>query len=106
MKDCEFCKIVNRQTPAKIVFEDNFVLALVPKEGASRGHTLLIPKLHFENIFDVGEKLFAHLAKVIKDLSKKLVRENNATGVNILNASGKDILQSIFHLHFRLVPRY
>ena len=106
MKDCVFCKIVNRQTPAKIVFEDNFVLALVSKEGVSRGHTLLIPKLHFENIFNVDKKLFVHFAKVMKGLSKKLARENNATGINILNASGKDAQQSVFHLHFHLVPRY
>jgi len=106
MEDCIFCKIVNKQTPTKIVFEDESVLALVPKNEVSKGHTLLIPKLHFENIFDVDEKLFAHFAKVMKDLSKKLVGENNATGINILNANGKDAQQSVPHLHFHLVPRY
>ena len=106
MEECIFCKIVNKQIPAKIVFEDEFVLALIPKEEISRGHTLLIPKIHFENVFDVDEKIFVHFAKVLKNLSIKLVKENNATGINILNASGKDAQQSVFHLHFHLVPRY
>ena len=106
MENCIFCKIVNKQAPAKIVFEDEFVLALVVKNEVSKGHTVLIPKSHFENIFDIDEKLFAHFAKVMKDLSKKLVRENKATGINILNASGKDAQQSVLHLHFHLVPRY
>lgn len=106
MEECIFCKIVNKQAPAKIVFEDEFVLALIPKVEVSKGHILLISKLHFENIFDVDEKLFIHFAKAMKDLSKKIVKENNATGINILNASGKDAQQSVPHLHFHLVPRY
>ena len=106
MKDCIFCKIVNNLAPAKIVFEDEFVLAFTPKVEISKGHTLLIPKLHFENIFDVDEKLFTHFAGVMKDLSKRLVKDNNATGINILNANGKDAQQSVPHLHFHLVPRY
>ena len=106
MKDCIFCKIVNKQAPAKIVIEDEFVLALVPKVEVSKGHPLLIPKSHFDNIFDVDEKIFTHFASVMKDLSNKLVNDNNATGINILNASGKDAQQSVAHLHFHLVPRY
>lgn len=105
MEDCIFCKIIKKQAPAKIVFEDEFVLAFVPIDLVTKGHTLLIPKLHFENIFDVDEKVLIHLTKVMKELSKKLVKVNNATGINIVNASGKDAQQSVFHLHFHLIPR-
>jgi histidine triad (HIT) family protein len=106
MKDCIFCKIVKGQLPSKKVYEDEYVLAFVPKEEVSKGHTLLITKSHFENIFDVDERTFIQLAKGIRKLSLKLVKDNNATGINILNASGIDAQQSVFHLHFHLVPRY
>lgn len=106
MDGCIFCKIINKEAPAKIFFEDEFVLAIVPIDLVSKGHTLLIPKAHFENIFDVDEKIFIHFAKIMKDLSATLVKENNATGINILNANGKDAQQSVFHLHFHLIPRY
>lgn len=106
MEDCIFCKIIRKQAPAKIVYEDEFVLGITPKEEVSRGHTLLVSKTHFESIFDVEETTFVNFARVIKDLSVKLVKENNATGINILNASGKDAQQSVPHLHFHLVPRY
>lgn len=81
-------------------------MAIVVKNPVSKGHTVVIPKNHFENIFDIDEKIFIHFAKVLRKLSKKLVKENNATGINILHASGKDAQQSVFHLHFHLVPRY
>ena len=50
MNECIFCKIINKEVPAKIVFENNDILALVPKGEVSKGHTLIIPKKHFENI--------------------------------------------------------
>lgn len=106
MADCVFCEIVKRQSPANIIFEDEVTLALTPLEEVSKGHTLLIPKKHFESVLDVDDETFSHFAKVLRELSIKLVKENGATGINLLNASGKDAQQSVAHLHFHLVPRY
>ena len=103
---CIFCKIIKKELPAKIIYEDKDVLAITPLGQVSKGHTLLIPKVHSENIFDTDENTLVNLSKILKKLSLKLVRENNATGINILNANGKDAQQSVFHLHFHLVPRY
>jgi histidine triad (HIT) family protein len=104
--DCVFCKIISNKLPSKKVYEDDKVLALVPIEEVSKGHTLLIPKEHFVNIFDVDEELFSHFSKVLRTLASQLVKDTQATGINILNANGKDAQQSVFHLHFHLVPRY
>lgn len=106
MSDCIFCQIVNRKSLRKIIFENKSILAIVPRKEVSKGHTLLITKEHFENIFDVEDEIFIQFAKALKKLSKKLVKENKASGINILHASGKDAQQSVFHLHFHLVPRY
>ena len=106
MENCVFCKIVAQNAPANIIFEDEHVLALVPLEKVSQGHTLLITKMHFDNIFDIEEVVFSHLAQVMKRLSIRLVEENQASGINLLNANGKDAQQSVSHFHFHLVPRF
>jgi histidine triad (HIT) family protein len=106
MENCIFCKIINKKAPAKIVFENDDILALVPKGEISKGHTLVIPKKHFENIFDIDKNILEKLIAVSKDLSETLTKENNATGINLLHASGKDAQQSVFHFHFHIVPRY
>lgn len=106
MSDCIFCNILNKKSSAQIVYEDDDVFALVPLEQVSKGHTLLIPKQHVTDIFDIEEELFAKFAKVMKKLSIQLVKDNNANAINLLNASGKDAQQSVLHLHFHLVPRY
>lgn len=106
MDKCIFCKINNKKTPAKNVFENDDVLAFVPIKRLSKGHTLVVPKNHFENIFDINETALEKLISVSKDLSEQLVKENNATGVNLLHASGKDVQQSVFHFHLHIIPRY
>ncbi|KKT34651.1 MAG: hypothetical protein UW35_C0010G0032 [Candidatus Collierbacteria bacterium GW2011_GWF2_44_15] len=106
MDNCVFCKIINNELPKTVVYEDERVLAIVPKEKVSEDHTLLIPKVHAENILDIDEDIFTHFSKVLRNLAIKLVRDNDATGINILNASGKDAQQSVMHLHFHLVPRH
>lgn len=106
MNNCIFCKINNKEAPAKIVFENDDILAFVPKEQVSKGHTLVVPKNHFENIFDIDKTTLEKLIAVSKDLSEQLIKENNATGINLLHASGKDAQQSVFHFHLHVVPRY
>lgn len=106
MNNCIFCKINNKETPAKIVFENDDILAFVPIQQVSKGHTLIVPKNHFENIFDIDKNTLEILIAVSKDLSEQLTKENNATGINLLHASGKDAQQSVFHFHLHIVPRY
>lgn len=103
---CIFCEIVRKELSSTTIYEDDLVMAFVPLNQVSPGHTILVPKDHFENIFDIDEPVFLHFAQILKMLSATLVTENHATGINILNASGKDAQQSVFHMHFHLVPRY
>lgn len=106
MDNCIFCKINNKEAPAKIVFENDDILAFVPIKQVSKGHTLVVPKNHFENIFDINKNTLEKMIAVSKDLSGQLTKENNATGINLLHASGKDAQQSVFHFHLHIVPRY
>ncbi len=106
MIDCLFCKIVLGEIPARKVFENDEFLAFSPIHQVSKGHTLVIPKRHFENVFDFESKSFERLMGIAQTVSKELVKNNEATGINLLHASGKDAQQSVFHFHLHLVPRY
>lgn len=106
MENCVFCKIIKKELPAQIIFENDEFLAFSPLDQVSKGHTLLIPKQHFVNIFDFETKPLERLMGIAQTVSKEIVKKNNATGINLLNASGKDAQQSVFHFHLHLVPRY
>lgn len=106
MNTCIFCKIISKELFSKVVFESKSVLGIVPLDQVSKGHTLLIPKEHFENLFDINESVLSELALSSKTLSSQLLKEYFATGINLLHASGEDAQQSVAHFHLHVVPRY
>lgn len=106
IKNCIFCKIVKGELEAKKVYENESILAFIPKDQISRGHTLVISKEHHENIFSIPKEQLEKVIIISKELSKKCKKEFGATGVNILHASGKDAQQSVSHFHIHVVPRY
>lgn len=106
MENCVFCKIINKKLPAKIIFENDDYLAFSPLEQVSKGHTLLIPKQHVENVFDIEATSLEMLIGIAQKIARELVKEHAATGINLLHASGKDAQQSVLHFHLHIVPRY
>lgn len=105
MKDCIFCKIINGEIPSYKIYEDKWTYSFLDISNDGNGHILVIPKKHFENVFDCDNEILAHTADTIRKISKHLVENCGFSGVNILNASGKDAQQSVFHLHFHILPR-
>ena len=105
-EDCIFCKIIKEEVPCHKIYENNFVLAFLDVNPQFKGHTLVIPKKHFENIFDCEDKYLEEVIKAIKLISNHYKDVLGCSGVNILNASGKDAEQSVYHLHFHIVPRF
>jgi len=106
MKKCLFCEIVKKEVDCFEIFEDEIVKAFLDINPVSKGHILVIPKKHFQDIFDVPEDILDRINKVCKKMALLCKNKLGATGVNILNASGKDAQQSVFHLHFHVVPRF
>lgn len=106
MSDCIFCKIARKDIPSNVVYDDDDFLGILDVNPVSKGHTLVIPKSHYENIFDIPEEELSRMSKVISTLAKRLRDSLNADGVNIVNASGKEAQQSVFHLHFHIIPRF
>lgn len=106
MDDCIFCKIASKTEAAKILYEDERVIAFETIEPVSKGHTLVVPKQHFQNILDIDQDLLLKITSVAQKLANELVASYNTDGVNILHAAGKVAQQSVLHFHFHIVPRY
>ncbi len=100
-----FCGIVKGERPATVVYEDELTLGIIPLEQVAGAHTLVIPKAHFQDLFDIKEATLAAVMLAAGRVAKRLVSEAGATGVNLLHASGADAQQSVFHLHLHVVPR-
>ena len=103
--NCVFCRIINGEIPSYKIYENEYVYAFLDIADDAIGHTLVIPKRHFTNICDVPEEDYLEVMKAVKLISKHYTKDCGFTGVNILNASGKDAEQSVFHLHFHIIPR-
>src|SRR5487761_638675 len=97
MNDCIFCKIVRGEIDAAKVYEDDDTLSFLDVNPLTKGHCLVIPKKHFENIFDIDKEILQKIISSAKNISEKLKKSLDAPGVNLVNASGKDAEQSVFH---------
>ena len=105
MQNCIFCKIVKGELPAFVVFEDDCILAFLDINPLAQGHTLVIPKKHYENIFDIDEETLQRIIVAAQKIAQKMKKVLSAEGVNVINASGKTAEQSVPHFHLHLIPR-
>ncbi len=106
VKGCIFCKIAKGKMPCYKVYEDKKFIAFLDINPVVKGHTLVIPKKHYENIFDCKDKVLEKMIKVIQKIAINYKEKLGCTGVNILNASGQSAEQSVYHIHFHIVPRF
>lgn len=103
--DTIFSKIINREIPADIIYEDDLVLAFLDITPVNQGHTLVIPKKPFTNIFDGNPEVLAHMMKVAQKVGQALMQEKLADGINLVMNNGEAAGQEVFHAHLHVVPR-
>ncbi len=106
MSNCLFCKIVDGSIPSTKVYEDEHVLAFMDIMPLTKGHTLLIPKKHHENVYDMSGEEAGQLFSVVPKIAESLKVSFQPAGLNLLNNNGAPAGQSIFHFHLHLIPRY
>ena len=106
MSDCIFCKIINGEIPSTKVFENEHVLAFLDISQVTKGHTLVIPKVHKENLFELTPEIAKELFSVVPEIARAIKQEFNPIGLNSLNNNGEAAGQSVFHYHMHLIPRY
>ena len=103
---CVFCKIIKGEIPSKKIYEDDDVLAILDMSQATLGHTLVLPKKHYENLFSIENNDYLKVMEKVKMLAKAITSALNASGCNILNNCGELAGQSVMHFHVHIIPRY
>jgi len=107
--ECIFCRIIKKEIPTTLVYEDDFTIAFLDAHPHSKGHTLVIPKDHYENLLvtplDIQEKLLVAINKSVEIL-KGGNTSTKPNGFNITSNIGKSAGQIIFHTHIHIIPRY
>lgn len=104
--NCIFCKIIAGELPSAKVYEDDKVLAFMNLQQKNPGHTLVIPKQHVVNIYDISEDTAADVARVAVRIGKALKKRFRPNGVNTLQNSEPAAMQSVMHYHVHVIPRY
>jgi histidine triad (HIT) family protein len=101
-----FEKIIAREIPADIIYEDYVVMVFLDIKPIHLGHALVVPKVPFVNIFDGDTEVLGHMMKIGSIIGGRLTERLGATGVNLIMNNGADAGQEVFHAHLHVVPRY
>jgi len=104
--ECIFCKIINKESDASVIYEDEDCLAFLDVYPITEGHTLVIPKKHCATLEDCDEETAKHLISVIKKLNGVVAKAVKSEGILNEVMNGEAAGQEVFHLHFHIIPRY
>ena len=102
--DCIFCKIIKKEIESKIVYEDEIVIAFMDINPVCDGHILVIPKKHYETVFDLPEDVLSHMFKVANKIGKKAMAVTGENGLSLSFNYGDK--QMVKHVHLHILPNY
>lgn len=103
--NCIFCKIVAGEIPCLKLFEDELTLAFMDVNPANPGHTLVISKEHWEDVYVIPDSLVGAVSKTAKRVARAIKQTLDPHGINLVQANGKGAAQSVFHFHMHVLPR-
>jgi histidine triad (HIT) family protein len=106
MMDCLLCRIAGYLAPAVIVHEDHDLMVIMDLYPATRGHMLVFPRKHIENIYSMPEETAAHIMSAAVKTAKIIKRELHTDGLNLVQSNEKGGGQTTMHFHLHIVPRY
>ena len=101
-----FCKIARGEEQASRIYEDKDILAFLDARPANEGHTLVISKKHYENIFEIPDEELANLFKIVKKVAAAVMKSEKAAGMRIVQNNGSAAHQIIFHFHVHIIPEH
>jgi histidine triad (HIT) family protein len=105
MKKCIFCQVAQQEAPSWKVYENEYAYAFLNINPVSRYHTLVIPKNHYVNMFDIPEDELKEVIAVVKKVSNWYKEKLNIEHIQFITNAGAAAQQTVFHLHFHIVPR-
>lgn len=103
--ECIFCKIIREEIPCFKVYEDEHTLSFLDINPIAPGHALVIPKFHTPNIYEAPPEWLAHTMATVSRVARAVEASVSPSGINILQANGPGAAQSVFHIHFHIIPR-
>ena len=104
--DCIFCKIAAGQLPSTTIYENEEFRVFFDINPASKGHCLVIPKVHYANAYEIDKEVAGRAFQLAVDVARELKKELNCDGVNILQNNEEVAGQTVFHFHLHVIPRY
>ena len=103
--DCIFCRIAAQEIPSVRVYEDANTLAFMDINPVASGHTLVIPKQHWPNLFEMPDAQLGYVSSTARRVAAGVQKALNPDGVSLIQANGKGAAQSVLHFHIHIVPR-
>ena len=105
-QNCIFCKIIAGEIPSRTIYEDEDFKVFLDVSPASKGHALLVPKEHYEDLYQIDEEVAAKAIKVAKKVGTHMTEVLGCEGLNLLQNNKEIAGQTVFHFHMHLIPRY
>lgn len=104
--DCIFCKLANGVFKTNSIYENDMFNVILDAGPATKGHALILPKEHYENLYELPEDVAGQAMILAKKLGTKMVSKLNADGLNIVQNNGAAAGQTVMHYHLHIIPRY
>lgn len=104
--DCIFCGIVAGNVPSVTIAQTERAIAFMDVNPVTHGHTLVVPRAHSTDLFDITPDDLAACSELAQDIAARAKSRLGADGVNLLNCSGAEAWQTVFHFHLHVVPRF
>lgn len=105
-EDCIFCRIANGEIPSKTLYEDPDFRVILDLGPATKGHALILPKEHAENLYDLPEEAASKVMLLAQKMARVMVEKLRCDGLNLVQNNGEAAGQTVHHFHLHLIPRY
>ena len=104
--DCIFCKLANGVFPTNKIYEDDDFTVILDASPANKGHSLILPKNHADNLFELSDETAAKVLPLAKKIGAALKEGLGCDGVNVVQNNGTSAGQTVFHFHTHVIPRF
>lgn len=104
--DCIFCEIIQRKRPGHFIYEDDSHVAFLDKYPIDYGHSLVLPKVHFEKVTDMNSENVGDLFSKVPKIAKAVVQTINADAFSLAQNNGRAAKQIVPHVHIHIIPRF
>ena len=104
--NCIFCRIANGEIPCAKIYEDDNVLAFLDLAPVHHGHTLVIPTSHYKDMLEVPNELGTYVFAALQKVAAAVMKATGAMGFNVMQNNGLAAGQTVFHIHWHIIPRF